>query len=304
MVDDATHALLCALLKEAELANDFIRHPIHAWDLSTVERVSFPDGSTVIYKHAREPLILEDRALMLAASAGIPVPKLLSSIVVDHVLGMLMEDLGNPLREAGDTDAAEAAVALHGVGDTEALPVCDGTVLRQLPAQALRRLAALRDAGRWLGTGDLAASLMRIERVAPARVADAEMDPFGFCHSEFHPSSLHVGRKGWRLMDFARSFRGPGLLDLASWQGTTRPVDTPSLRDLIDAYVAAGGSSDAASPRGGLTAESWALGWHRIWIVEWYLAEAAQWIKDPAQDPVYIETVRRHLDEALSLLCT
>ena len=36
-------------------------------------------------------------------------------------------------------------------------------------------------------------------------------------HSEFHPTSLHIGRDGRRLLDFARTFNGPGLLDLASW---------------------------------------------------------------------------------------
>jgi hypothetical protein len=51
-----------------------------------------------------------------------------------------------------------------------------------------------------------------------------------------------------------------------------------------------------------LPPEGWAFGWHRVWVVEWYLAQATTWIVDPAADPLYQEVVARHLDEALACL--
>lgn len=93
-------------------------------------------------------------------------------------------------------------------------------------------------------------------------------------HSEFHPTSLHIGERGWRLLDFARAFTGPGLLDLASWHGTIEPPHPIRLRVFLEQYVTAGGTPDALAPRGGLTAEHWALGWHRMWAVEWFMEQS------------------------------
>jgi len=39
---------------------------------------------------------------------------------------------------------------------------------------------------------------------------------------------------------------------------------------LIGEYVKAGGPPEAGAPRGGLPAERWALGWHRVWVSDWY----------------------------------
>ncbi|WP_329090120.1 hypothetical protein [Streptosporangium sp. NBC_01469] len=99
--------------------------------------------------------------------------------------------------------------------------------------------------------------------------------PIRLCHSEFPPSSLHIGENGGRVLDLARAFNGPGLLDLTSRPGTTDPADPSRVRDLIESHVAIGGRSDALARRGGLTAEAWALGRHRVWIVEWFLDQAA-----------------------------
>lgn len=74
------------------------------------------------------------------------------------------------------------------------------------------------------------------------------------------------------------------------------------LRIFLEQYVTAGGTPDALAPRGGLTAENWALGWHRMWAVEWFMEQAIRWINDPATDPAYIKAVRRHLTDVLHLL--
>jgi hypothetical protein len=233
----------------------------------------------------------------------VPVPELYASAVSGGILGMLMQDLGEPVREAADDDGIKAAVVLHQVRPSEILPTTiDADELRALPLRALAHLDYLRQVRRWKSALDIAEMLSALDKVASARAQGAELAPFGLCHSEFHPSSLHVGRTGWRLLDFARAFNGPGLLDLASWPGTQHPANVKRVRQLIEAYVAVGGSQEALAPRGGLSAEAWALGWHRVWIVEWFMDQTVHWINDPTSDPVYIKAVRRHLREAVRLL--
>ncbi|MEW9533597.1 phosphotransferase family protein [Microbispora sp. NPDC049125] len=278
------------------------REPIRAGALSAVERLRFPNGDTAIFKLAAEPLTGEDRALNLAAVHGVPVPELYGSAVSGGNLGMLLEDLGEPVREAEDEDGVRAAVVLHRVRPAEILPILDVDELRLLPSRALAHMDDLRQVRRWRSASDIAQMLSALDKVAPVRAQGAERTPFGLCHSEFHPSSLHIGRAGRRVLDFARAFSGPGLLDLASWPGTQRPANAARVRGLIEAYVAAGGPRDALTPRGGLPAEEWALGWHRIWVAEWITDQAVHWINDPTTDPVYIKAVRRHLREAIRLL--
>ena len=96
---------------------------------------------------------------------------------------------------------------------------------------------------------------------------------------------------------------GPGLLDLASWQDTTQAPDLARFALLLAAYLAAGGPVEAAASRGGLPPARWAFGWHRLWIVDWYLQQATTWIADPDQDPLYQRVITRHLTEAVACLC-
>lgn len=300
---ELTVTRLCAeLCAKARVPGEPKREPMRAWSLSAVERLHFPDGSTAIFKFAAEPFTGEDRALKLAGVHGVPVPELYASAVSGGILGMLMQDLGEPVREAADDDGVKAAVVLH----------------RVRPRRSCRRPSTPTNCGpcpcgrspTWTTCGrsaagnplDIAEMLSALDKVAPARAQGAELTPFGLCHSEFHHSSLHIGRMGWRLLDFARAFNGPGLLDLASWPGTQQPANVQRVRRLIEAYVAAGGSQEALAPRGGLSAEAWALGWHRVWIVEWFMDQTVRWINDPTSDPVYIKVVRRHLREAVRLL--
>nr|MDT0664689.1 phosphotransferase [Micromonospora sp. DSM 115978] len=264
--------------------------------------IGLTDGRRVVFKYAKEPFTREDAALLFAADNGIPVPRLLASTSRGRMLGMILEDLGEPVREADDTDGAEAAVAAHGAKSAEFLPVIDRETLIGLPGKALASLGELRNKDRWLRTTDLDAQLAEIATVADRRSEGCGLPPYGLCHSEFHPTSLHVGRKGWRLLDWARAFTGPGLLDLASWQGTTAPADLDSLRRFIRAYVDAGGPAEAEATRGGLSSETWAMGWHRLWIVAWYLEQATTWINDPSTDPHVESVVRRHIKEAHACL--
>jgi len=301
-------ALITVLLHEVTSAIGWAvpkRRPIRVWSMSGVERLTFPDRTTAILKYAREPFDREDQVLRAAAEAGVPVPRVLGSARRNGLLVMVIEDLGDPQREAMDSEAATVAARLHAVIPLPSLLVLDEEALAALPGKALLHLRHLRAAGRWAhGTDDLTSRLHALARAAPRRAAGAGLPPFGWVHSEFHSSSLHIGGRGWRLLDFAHAFTGPGLLDLAAWQGLakTNPPDPQRLRALIAAYVAAGGSNDAPAHRGGLPPEQWALGWHRIWAVEWFLEQAHRWIGEPAKDPGSIKVVRRHLASAMDLL--
>jgi len=279
-----------------------IRHPIRVWSMSGVERLAFPDGTTAVYKYATEPFTNEDQILRSAAKAGIPVPAVLASIVRDDALGMIIEDLGTPEREAQDVDGLVAAATLHRADPAPMLPVLDDDALAALPALALGHLRRLREAGRWTEDTDDLANLLTVLADAPKRAEGATIGPWGWVHSEFHPTSLHISSHGWHLLDFARAFNGPGLLDLASWRGTVDEPDPARLRAFIEAYVAAGGHRDALAERGGLAPEAWALGWHRLWAVEWFMEQALRWVNDPAKDPTYIKAVRRHLLTAARFL--
>ncbi len=278
------------------------REEVGVWSMSGVERLVFPNETTAIFKYAKAPFHREDQALRHARNRGIPVPKVYASAFREGWLGMLLEDLGTPDREADDLDGLTAAVVIHGAQRAISLPVLDEVVLRALPGRALEHLHALRKAARWEDTGDIEDALGRITQAAGYRAQGAMLGPFGWVHSEFHPTSLHIGRTGWRLLDFARAFTGPGLLDLASWHGTIEAPDPARLRGLLESYVAAGGAPEALTRRGGLPTEAWALGWHRMWAVEWFMEQAIRWINDPTSDPAYIKTVRRHLSDVVHLL--
>jgi hypothetical protein len=279
------------------------RSPMRVWSLSGVERLTFPDGTTAVYKYAAEPFTSEARILHAAATAGVPVPDVAGSLVRDGVLGMVIEDLGEPVREAQDADGVTAAVVLHAAAPNTLLPGLGEGALAALPGTALGHLRRLRETGRWAeGTEDIAEMLHALDGAAAERAEGATVAPWGWVHSEFHPTSLHIGADGWRLLDFARTFNGPGLLDLASWHGTVTEADPGRLRDFIETYVAAGGDRRALSTRGGLAAQAWALGWHRVWAIEWFMEQAVRWIDDPASDEAYVTVVRRHLRSASQLL--
>jgi hypothetical protein len=279
-----------------------VREEVRVWSMSGVERVAFPDGSTAIFKDAKKPFDRQDQALRLAHTLGVPVPQVHASAVLDGWLGLLMEDLGPSVREADDLDGVIADVVLHGTRTAPPLPVIDQQRTRTLPTRALEHLERPRKADRWHDANDIEDALYRIAQVAEARSAGATLEPFGWVHSEFNPTSLHICVRGWRLLDFARAFTGPGLLDLASWHGTIEPSppsafasswsstsppavpSTPSPR--------AAGSPPRTRPWAG-TACAPSSG---------FMEQAVRWIDDPATDPAYIKAVRRHLTDVLHLL--
>jgi hypothetical protein len=263
------------------------REQLRVWALSGVERVHFARGATVFLKYACAPFTDEPRVLAHVADHGVPVPALLASATSGELMAMVLEDLGDPERDATTSDAATAAVATHAAPPPPFAGRLDTEALQALPESCLHRLAGLADAGRWPEPGYDTELLERLAKLAPTLADGVEKAPFGLCHSEFHPTSVHITQQGWRLLDWARAFVGPGLLDLASWQNTAEPPDLGALDTLIDAYIAAGGAASARDDRGGLPPARWAVGWHRLWVIEWYLEQATTWINDPSTDPLY-----------------
>lgn len=275
---------------------------LHEWELSHVERLRLSGGGTLILKCAAEPFTHEDEFLEAAWQAGVDVPRPHTAVRGGSLLGMLLEDLGEPDRDPEEADGVTAAVNLHAAATPPCLAPADHAWLASLPDRASRSLRLLREQGRWEDTTDIAQTLQALSGGAGSRAEGVLTPPYGWVHSEFHPESLHISGQRVRLYDVARAFHGPGLLDLASWYGTVEAPDPASTRAMLEAYVAAGGDPGALAHRGGLAPEYWALGWHRVWVLEWFLAQALVWIGDSAADPAYIGAVRRHAHEAAELL--
>lgn len=282
------------------------RTPVRVWSMSGVERLHLHGGGTVILKYAVAQFGDEARILRHAAAHGVPVPRVLAATTQDDgTAAFLLEDLGAQVREAELRDAAQAAVAIHRCPPLEGLPVLDQAALAALPGNALGTLQELQAAGRWREADDngIREALQRLGAVAEARAAGAELPPFGLCHSEFHPTSLYVTDEGPYLLDLARAFFGPGLLDLVSWQGTADPLDPGKVNDLLDAYVAAGGPAEARADRGGgLPAARWACGWFRVWVTEWFLQATLRYATTTDNDASHQQGVLRDLGEALECL--
>ncbi|ADU11427.1 aminoglycoside phosphotransferase [Micromonospora sp. L5] len=275
---------------------------IQEWELSTVHRLYLSDGSSMICKIATSPFTGEAAVLRALNEHGAAVPHLHGYTLRPQALGMLMDDLGDPIRPPTTAEASAAARAVHAIAPMPTLPAFGQQTLARLPEQALAALDALHRQGRFLNTGTIEDLLRRLAAVAGRRADGAEQEPFGLCHGEFHPTSLHVSRNGCHLVDWAKAFTGPGLLDLATWFGTRTNPDPAQLNHLIRVYVATGGSPDAYSDRGGLPAAQWALGWHRLWAAWWFLTTAAAGHHQPHTDSHHAQVIHRQLHAAAQLL--
>ncbi|WP_346535600.1 phosphotransferase [Micromonospora sp. DPT] len=275
---------------------------IRIWELSGVERLHLTTDTSVIFKFAVKPFTTEAETLIKLAGHGIPVVAVQAWAIRDHTLGLLTEDLGVPVRTATEEDAASMAALLHATPILGHLDTFDEEALTSLPERGLAALAALQRQGRFLNAWDINRALQRLAPCAKVLAAGAERPPFGLCHGELHPTSIHVGTNGTRLLDLAKAFNGPGLLDLATWFGTRAPAQPQHLNRLIHAYIHAGGHPGAASRRGGLPADRWALGWHRIWAAHWFLTHAAAGHHSRGTDDAHHTIIRRQLIAAVTLL--
>ncbi len=255
------------------------------------------NGHRVIVKQAHAPFLGEARVLRRVARAGAPVPTLLAASRRAGTLSMLMQDLGPPDREPTDLDGVRAAAALHNATPHRA----GASRLAAALTSARTDLRTLTRRGHHDQTADLLDLVAALARAGSARLVGEELPPYGLVHGELHPSSVHIGSLGWRLVDFATTFIGPQLLDLASWQGIRYGVDLDRARYQIAAYACRTGDPTVLVRRGGLPAEVWASGWHRVWAAHWHLHELARDRLD-ATTPSEWEVVRRQLRQAVRLL--
>ena len=301
MSDTAAVApLLPALLEKAGLPPGPVPELVRqVSQFSGVWRLRFPqrDGATVIYKEAWEPLHREAAALRYAESRGIPVPHVIASHHHDGRAAILMTDLGHPARPATSADAAPLAVAIHRAPGSPDLPVIRAAALAAMPGRIAERASR-----HGLPVPVIEAAAV-IAGSAARLAAPAIIEPVGLCHSEWHPDSILIDASGRaHAYDWARAFTGPGLIDLASWHGTTTAPSPQATRVLIEAYVGAGGHRAALASRAGLPAEAWALGWHRLWAADWYLQQLDMgWIPDQRLANQH-EAITRHVGEAAALL--
>lgn len=297
MTPAAVDELLRQLTARAHMPAPLARTPIRVWRLSGVERLHLPSGRTAVFKYAVPPFTGEHHTLTALAAQGHPLPAVHAAHTIADLTGMILTDLGDPIRPAGEDDLVTAAVRLHTGSPVPGLPVLDAAALAALPARAAARLAHLRGEGHLTGADDLARILDTLCRAADARAAGADTPPFGPCHGELHATAVHIGVRGWHLLDLAMAFTGPGLLDLVAWRGLRPPPDPLATRALIERYVRAGGHSEALADRGGLPAQQWVLGWHRVHAAAWRLDHA-----DPAGAGDLERVLRRQLAGAAALL--
>jgi hypothetical protein len=286
--------LLGCLLAEAGLPGAPAREPMRVWAHAGVERLRFGGRASVVFKYAQAPLDREHLALRMAALRGLPVPHVLAARTGSGMLAMLMGDLGRAVREANDYDGVCVAARLHQVGGAGWLARLNAAGLAAMPHRIAIRLGRL-------GLPAAAGPLRDLTAAAASRAAGAELPPYGLCHSQYHPTSLHIGERGWHVLDFARAFNGPGLLDLASWFGTLNAPSPARTLGLIESYVTVGGHPQALAARGGLDAASWALGWHRVWLADWLVQQIERGWADGA-DSTWTDAITRYLTEAASLL--
>jgi len=303
-MDGFVKSQLCrSLLATLGISSVVASQPIRVWRLSGVERLRLPDQPSVVFKYALAPFTDEHRVLADLGAQGVPVPAVRAARTLEGMLGMILDDLGDPAREPVEHDAAVAARRLHTTAAPTWLQRLGEPELAALPERALACLDDLHAAGRFRDTTDLRELLSALADLAATRAGGAEREPFGLCHGELHPSAVHIDTDGrWRLLDFAMALHGPGLLDLAAWTGLRRPADPPATRRLIEQYVSLGGHPQALSDRGGLPAERWALGWHRVHAAHWLLNCATCGIDGPDTDARHIQVLRRQLADALELL--
>src|SRR5215472_12250147 len=135
----AAGRMLPQLLTACGIGSEVRREEVRVWARSGVERLHLADGRTLVFKYAAAPFDREHLVLRQAAEYGVPVPAMIGAHTEPGWLGMLLEDLGEPIREPDGHDAAEAAVKVHGVLRPRGLPILGRAALTLLPARLADR---------------------------------------------------------------------------------------------------------------------------------------------------------------------
>ena len=278
------------------------REVLWDWRLSRVERVHLNDGRSIILKRSRSPMKDDGRVQATLEGSGIPLTELHLVWSNCDTVTIVMEDLGPSRRNATPEEGAKVAVRVHAANPPAGLPVLGGDALCQLPSDIESGIKTLDSHGRWLDLDRIQPTIIGLVKRASELSKNADTAPFGLCHNEFNPTSLHIGTRKTALVDWGHPFIGPGLIDLAGWFWTTEKPDLEALREMIDAYVTAGGAPESKLERASMEPERWAYFWHRLWIVKWFVICQTTWQADRSQDGDWQRVIERHLGEADQLL--
>ena len=124
------------LVRRATTAKDVVRREtLSDWQLSRVERVHLDDGSSIILKRSKAPLVDEGCILSDLRDSDIPVPSLYLAHLEDDVLTLVVEDAGPAKRQPTVRDAAKMAVRTHATPPPAGLPVLHEEALLALPVK-------------------------------------------------------------------------------------------------------------------------------------------------------------------------
>lgn len=271
---------------------------LHEWPLSVVQRIRLAGGDSFVLKTARGPMQSEGRNLLAAAASGLPVPHMLHYELerLSGIMTLCMEDLGESVRNPTTSDAVASAARVHETGLMPNGPWVDTDWL-------VAELEAARSVATTIGQSyqefEPVAAAVATEARAAVGIRGLESAPFGVVHSEFHPSSMIVRNDEIFLLDWARTFIGPQLLDLASFFGTTTLPERKRARNLISNYLETRHLAAAGRDRDGMPVEAWALYVHRLWVVLWYIQSLGEWVDvtDHRWRTKYAAGILKHLTE-------
>jgi len=294
---------MLALVREVRTGSMVVgREVLQGTRLSRVERVTLEDGATYIAKRGTHLLIDEADTLRALRGSPIPMADMYVADVEGENLTMLMEDLGPVKIQPTIEDAAEMAARMTQTTPPDHLPTDGREYLERLPQQIKAGIEQLVSLGTWKNPDRIRRPVDDIVMAASDLGSGTEIHPFGLCHREYHPTSLHIGTQKTALIDWQRAYVGPLLPCLANWFPIADAPNLKACRRLIKAYVSAGGAPEAQEKRGDLRPESWAFFWQRVGAAEWWINSQIKWQTNDTQDGSWQRAVERVIVDAQWLL--
>jgi Ser/Thr protein kinase RdoA (MazF antagonist) len=176
----------------------------------------------------------EADVLRRLAAAGLPVPAVFDTVVVDGRHGIVQEHLHGPLLGAVLRDHPDH---VEGLADHFV------DLQRRLWAARVEGLPSLADRVRdELGRSGLDAGLVAELRA----VIDADEGSVGVCHYDLHPDNVVVTEHGWVVIDWLTAATGPTIADLARTLllrgDATDPITVGFFRCVTAAWTDDGGT--------------------------------------------------------------
>jgi hypothetical protein len=294
---------MLALVRQVRADSEVVdREVLQSTRLSRVERVIIDDGTTYIAKRGTHLLVDEVDTIRSLHGSPIPIAELYVADIKGESLTMLMEDLGPVKIQPTIEDAAEMAVRMTQTTPPDHLPTEGRESLERQPQNIKSGIEQLVSLGTWENPDRIRRPLDDIVKAASDLSSGTELRPFGLCHREYHPTSLHIGTKKTALVDWQRTYVGPLLPCLVNWFPIADAPNLKACRRLIKAYISEGGDPEAQEKRGDLRPESWAFFWQRVGAAEWWINSQINWQTNDTQDGSWQRAVERAIVDAQWLL--